>query len=202
MQMPVCGDVRMTNPSLGHRKYFAAATATVVITILMVLALRAEGRVWFCACGELRFWIGDPNSSHNSQHLLDPYSLTHLLHGVLFAGLLKLTAPRLAPQWRFVAVAFLEAAWEVWENSPFIIDRYRAATIAVGYSGDSVLNSVGDLACCLGGYLTARRLGWIKSAVLVAVAELILLVAIRDNLTLNVLMLVFPLESVKAWQGR
>lgn len=185
-----------------RRAYLFAVVATVVVTVLMIVALRTEGRIWFCACGEFRLWIGDVNGAHNSQHLLDPYSLTHLLHGVLFAGLLKLTAPQLAPPRRFTAVAFLEAAWEVWENSPFVIDRYRTATMAVGYTGDSILNSVGDLACCLVGYLIARRLGWIRSAVLVAAAELVLLLTIRDNLTLNVLMLLFPLDAVKKWQGQ
>ena len=184
-----------------RREYTTAALAAFGVTLAMIAALRLEERIWWCACGQLLFWVGDPNSSHNSQHLFDPYSLTHLLHGVLFCGLFA----KVAPQWswprRFVVAAALEALWEVWENSPFVINRYRAATIAVGYPGDSIVNSVGDMLSCLVGFYIAKQLGWMKSAALCIAAELLLLVTIRDNLTLNVLMLIFPIDAVKTWQA-
>ncbi len=174
--------------------------AVALILAIMVFQLHQQGRIWWCACGGLNPWAGDIWSAHNSQHVFDPYSFTHVLHGVLFCGALAWLAPRLPGLWRLTAAVAGEAIWEVLENSPWIIQRYREATIGLGYEGDSIVNSLADVLCCGLGFLLARRLGFRRSALLFAVTELVLLVWVRDNLTLNVLMLTFPIEAVKAWQ--
>jgi len=175
------------------------------LTLLLILGiacayLRHQDRQWWCSCGQLNIWVGDIWSSHNSQHLLDPYSFSHLLHGVIFGGVLVLLFRRLSIEWKFVMASSAEAIWEIAENSRFIIDRYRHGTIALGYTGDSILNSFGDFLCCSLGYWVARYLGLWRSILLFVVVELGMLFWIRDNLTLNVLMLLYPIESIKAWQ--
>jgi hypothetical protein len=138
---------------------------------------------------------------HNSQHLLDPYTFTHILHGVLlYAVLWLLLSNRMAASWRFVLALGLECAWEVFENTPMVIDKYRTETISLGYYGDSISNSVGDILACAVGYSLAMTLPvWISTVGFVAV-ELFLLWWIRDSLLLNILMLVWPVEAVKSWQ--
>jgi hypothetical protein len=165
-----------------------------------VLALRSMGRIWWCRCGSLVPWGSGATSPHTSQHLLDVYSFTHLLHGFVFYALLATGKRWIGPRARLALAVSLEACWELLENSRWVIERYRAGTIALDYFGDSVLNSLGDIACCTLGFLLARRLPARASIAVVVVVELALLVAIRDNLTLNVLMLVAPIERVKAWQ--
>ena len=174
--------------------------AIAAILITMVVLLRMEGRIWWCACGGPKPWDGDIWSAHNSQHWLDPYSFTHVLHGVLFYGALTWLWPRVPLVWRVALMVLLESAWEVAENSPFIIQRYREATIGQGYTGDSIANSVADVACCALGFMLARRLGLRWSAVLFVLVEVGLALTVRDNLTLNVLMLIHPVEWIKAWQ--
>ena len=170
------------------------------ILIVMVVQLHRQGRVAWCACGGLFPWAGDIWSSHNSQHFFDPYSFTHVLHGMIFCGLLVWLLPRLPVGWSLSLAVLFEAMWEVLENSPFIIQRYREATIGLGYEGDSVANSVADILCCVLGFVLARRLGLWRSVVVFVAVELALLFWVRDNLTLNVLMLTFPIEAIKTWQ--
>lgn len=170
------------------------------IAVLMAIILRSQGRVWHCACRGWNLWSGDVWSSHNSQHFLDPYSFTHVLHGVLFAGAFRW----LRPDWSIGVTLLLttagEAAWEIVENSRFVIDRYRDATISLSYFGDSIVNSLGDLGTCLLGFALARRIGVWKSMAFFLVTEAVLAIWIRDNLLLNVLMLLFPVDAIKAWQ--
>jgi hypothetical protein len=175
------------------------ATAAVLFTA--VVLLRAEGRSWWCACGRAFLWTGEADGPHTSQHLLDPYSLTHVLHGVLLCGLFAWGLPRVPPSWRLVLAAGAEALWEVFENSAFVIQRYRTATAALGYQGDTVANSLGDILSCLAGFGLARRLGVRGSVVLAAVTEAVLLVWIRDSLLLNVVMLIHPIDGIRAWQA-
>ena len=184
-----------------QRSHVAARVAAVVVVAATVLALRAMGRVWWCEAGDP--WPASPDADgrHNSQHVFDPYSLTHLLHGVLLFGLLWPARRRLSWAWRLVVTLVVEAGWEVVENTPAVIGRYRAATAAVGYAGDAVANSLGDLACCAAGFWLAGRLGLWRSALLFVAVELGLLVAIRDNLTLSALMLTFPVDAIRAWQA-
>lgn len=175
---------------------------TLVMLACTVCLLRFEGRIWWCALGDLSPWCADASGPHNSQHVFDPYCVTHMLHGLVFWGGLSLLPMTVSTRWRVVAGLSLEALWEVLENSAWVIDRYRTATAAVGYTGDSVLNSLGDIVACGVGLAIAQRLGWRWSAVLFAVAELLVLVWIRDSLTLNVVMLVYPIEAIRHWQMR
>ena len=179
----------------------APTIGTLVVLLLMALLLRAEGRMFFCACGEFRFWVSDTCSSNNSQQLFDPYSFTHVLHGFLLFWLIALLLRRrVAPGWQFVLAIALEAAWEVLENTPFVIDRYRAETAALGYQGDTIVNSFGDLTCAVAGFLVARQLGLRWSLVVFVLIEVGLALWIHDSLILQLLMLIHPVEAIKHWQ--
>ena len=162
--------------------------------------LRLEGRLWLCACGSIQLWSGQICSANNSQHFLDPYSFTHVLHGFLFFWLIAWLLSRLRANWQLALVVAVEACWEVFENTNFIIDRYRSETAALGYNGDTVVNSFGDILCCLVGFVVARRLGLRRSLVVFAVLELVLIVWIKDSLLLEILMLVVPVDAVRSWQ--
>ncbi len=174
--------------------------ALAVLLLAVTMQLRHQGRSWWCACGGLNPMAAGIWSPHTSQHLFDPYSFTHILHGVVFCGLLAVAVPRLAAAWRFAAAVALESLWELVENSAFGIERYRTATISIGYIGDSVFNSLADILCCSLGFALAWRLGWRRSLVLYLAVEAGLLLTVRDSLTLNVLMLIHPVEAIRAWQ--
>lgn len=184
----------------GTVKRLWPALAIVAAFVTTALLLRIEGRLWICACGRVLMWSGNICSSDNSQHFLDPYSFTHILHGFAFFWLIKGLASRLRPAWQLALAIALEAAWEAFENTNFIIDRYRTATAALGYTGDTVVNSLGDIICCLIGFIIARRLGVRRSIIVFAVLELILILWIRDSLLLEIVMLVSPIEAIKAVQ--
>ncbi|MFN2516184.1 MAG: DUF2585 family protein [Pyrinomonadaceae bacterium] len=168
--------------------------------VATALLLRIEGRLWICSCGRFLIWAGEICSSDNSQHFLDPYSFTHVLHGFLFFWLIAWLLPRLRPIWQLTLAIVVEASWEVFENTNFIIERYRAETAALGYNGDTVANSFGDIICCVVGFIIARRLGLRRSLVVFGALELVLIVWIRDSLLLEILMLVFSIDAVRAWQ--
>jgi len=183
----------------------------VILSLGMAAAVAAillgMGRVPICTCGTVKLWWGVVQSAENSQHIADWYSFSHVIHGLLFyffAHLLwrkwKLLGGKPAIWALPIAVAF-EGFWELLENSPLIIDRYRAVTVSFGYSGDSVINSLSDLGFMVLGFWLASRLKWQASLALGIVFELFTLFMIRDNLTLNVLMLVWPIEAVRQWQS-
>lgn len=174
-----------------------AVVAIVVLTGAVELGL---GRSLLGPDGRFGLWEGNIWSSAQSQRVADPYSFSHVVHGLLFFGLLWLVARRLPLGYRFLLAVLLEAAWEVLENSPLIIDRYRAATIALGYEGDSILNSTSDILMMSLGFLMASRWRWWLSLAALVVMEVGCLVWVRDNLTLNILMLAHPIEAIKAWQ--
>jgi Protein of unknown function (DUF2585) len=173
------------------------------IMALQALALAIEGHPAICTCGYVKLWEGAANSAGNSQHLSDWYSFTHIIHGILFYALLGLIgrAWKLPFGTRLVLAVVIEAGWEVLENTRFVIERYRAATISLDYYGDSIINSLSDTSFMMIGFVLARLLP--ASATIAAAVALELFVgwSIRDNLTLNLIMLIHPLESIKAWQG-
>lgn len=176
-------------------------TLSVAILIATALILLLMGREPICTCGTVKFWHGAVVSSENSQHISDWYTLSHLAHGVLFYGLAHLVLGRFALHWRLAAATLIEAAWEIVENTDMIINRYREATIALDYFGDSVLNSSSDIvAMWIGFWITSRLPVWASIAFLFAL-EGIALYAIRDGLALNILMLTYPLEAVRVWQA-
>lgn len=173
----------------------------VVVLVGTAYLLRVQGRLWWCSCDYLLLWSGDPWSSDNSQHLLDPYSFTHVLHGFAFCGLLALIAPQLSLLWRLSIAVSIEAVWEVVENSEFVIRRYREETAALGYQGDTVVNSLSDILLCGLGFILAYHLGFRRTFALFVLTEVALAVWIRDNLSLNILMLIYPIEEVREWQA-
>jgi hypothetical protein len=175
--------------------------AIAVVLVGTALVLSSQGRLWWCSCDYLLVWSGDPWSSDNSQHLLDPYSFTHLLHGFLLCGLLALIVPRLSAVWRLWLAVSIEAVWEVLENSEFVIRRYREETAALGYHGDTIVNSLGDILACGLGFVMAQRLGFRRTLALFVLTEVTLAILIRDNLTLNILMLIYPIDAIKEWQA-
>ncbi len=175
--------------------------AIVVVLVATALLLRSQGRLWWCSCDYLLLWSGDPWSSDNSQHLLDPYSFTHALHGFVLCGLLALIVPRLSALWQLWFAVSIEALWEVVENSDFVIRRYREETAALGYRGDTIVNSLSDILVCGLGFVLARHLGFRRTFVLFVLTEVTLAILIRDNLTLNILMLLYPIDAVKEWQA-
>ena len=178
-----------------------AATAAVLIVAATAALLYLMGRPPICTCGTVDLWVGQANSSRTSQMLSDWYSASHVVHGFLFYAGLWLVARKWPVERRFLAALTIEAAWEIVENTPLIINRYREATAALGYTGDSVLNSTSDIVMMALGFLAARKLPVWTSIAVVLVLELIPLLVIRDNLTLNVWMLLAPNDVLKAWQS-
>ena len=176
--------------------------AVVAVLAAAAVELRWQGRLWLCSCGRFRPWLGDAWGSETSQQLFDPYSFTHVLHGFALYWLVALLLPR-STGWRVrVALAVAaEALWEVIENTQYVVNRYREMTAALGYNGDTVVNSLGDVVACAAGFLLARKLGLLKSLLVFALTEVVLLFWIRDSLLLNILLLVYPSETLKAWQA-
>jgi hypothetical protein len=181
------------------------AWTDVAIAILLVALsgtlLHAMGRPLVYQHGPVRLWSGDVASDQNSQQLADAYTFTHITHGVLLFGLVGLAGRRLATRTRVVAAIALECAWEVFENTDTVVQRYRATTVSLGYYGDSVLNSTGDiLAATLGAVLASQLPVWLLVAGVVLI-EIVLALWIRDNLTLNIVMLLRPIDAIRRWQG-
>ena len=171
----------------------------MIVLALAVVILWAMGRPPICTCGTVELWgrVGPTQS----QMLADWYSPSHIIHGFVFYAVLRWLWPQSHLEHRFFAALLIEAGWEIVENTPMVIDRYREATAALGYSGDTILNSASDIAMMALGFLLAQRLPvWLSIAIVIAM-ELIALVVIRDNLTLNVWMLLAPNDAIKAWQA-
>lgn len=180
-----------------------AYSLLILLTILLVQIVTEHqmGRVWTCACGTIKLFEPAVHSSGNSQQISDWYTPSHIIHGFLFYGLTWLFLRRQPIALRLGIAALIETAWEILENSPIIIDRYRAGTIAYDYVGDSILNSSMDTVFMAIGFLLAWRLPIWLTVTLALTAEIATGVLIRDNLTLNVIMLIWPIEAIKAWQS-
>lgn len=183
--------------SSGRRWLFVA----LGLLLAQIVILYAMGRVPICECGYVKLFEPEVNSPGNSQHLADWYTPSHIIHGFLFYGLGWLILRRAPLSARLSLAVLIEAAWEIAENSPMVIDRYRTATMALGYSGDSIINSGMDTVFMALGFVAASRLPVWATVVIAIAFELFTGWLIRDNLTLNVLMLVWPIEAIKTWQG-
>ena len=179
----------------------AALAALIILAAAAAIEL-AMGRTLICTCGRIAFWVGQRDSATTSQMLADWYSLSHVVHGLLFYAALRLVFRGWPIEWRFLAAMLIEACWEVIENTPFVIDRYRSTAAALGYNGDSVVNSMSDILMMAIGFLAARKLPVWGAILLVIVLEMAPLLAIRDDLTLNVWNLVAPSSAIQAWQAR
>jgi hypothetical protein len=175
----------------------------IALAILAVAAaiLLAMGRNPLCTCGSIELWVGQRDSPRTSQMLFDWYSFSHIVHGLLFYAGLWLVARRWPVEWRFLTALLIEAAGEVTENTPMVIDRYRTATAALGYAGDSIINALSDIAMMAIGFLAARKLPLWGAILLFIALELIPLVVIRDNLFLNIWMLLAPNDALRSWQS-
>ncbi len=182
-----------------NKKYLLFA---LLIIILVVVILFSMGRIPFCKCGVISIWSSDVMSSEQSQQFADPYSFTHIIHGVIFYLLLWLIfGKRFTPAQRFLLALGIEGAWEILENTDYVINRYREATISLDYYGDSIFNSVGDIIFMAVGFIMAWKFPKKITAGIVVLIELLLLYFIHDNLTINLIMLIHPVEFIKTWQA-
>ena len=192
------------NPLRPHRKALIAAVMLSLVTLAILFAM---DRPPICECGYVSLWYGDINSSGNSQHLSDWYTPSHIIHGMLFYGFGWLLFSKLglggksAGRWSFTLAVALEAAWEIIENTPMVIDRYRSVTVNWGYSGDSIINSMADIGWMSLGFWLALKLPVRITVALAVIMEIVTALVVRDNLTLNVVMLIWPFEAIREWQG-
>lgn len=185
--------------SLSRSPYLAVALFIVVTLVVLSLILHVIGQPPWCVCG-LKFMTLDAWGSESSQNFIDPYTTSHVLHGILFFAILSFVFPRFTLQRKLIISFLLEIGWELLENSPLIINRYRDATASLGYTGDTILNSVSDVLFMLLGFWLAARLPWKWTLAILILTELLMLLVYRDNLTLNILMLITPIDAVREWQ--
>ncbi len=180
------------------RRYWWIALGIAAAAAMILLLM---GRPLICTCGEVKLWVGEVHGPDNSQHLADWYTPSHVIHGFLFYWLGYLFLRRNPPGDRLIGAILIEAAWELLENTNMVIDRYRDATMALGYTGDSVINSLADMAWMILGFGIARRAPVWATVTIALCFEVLTLLVIRDNLALNVLMLLAPIDRVAEWQG-
>lgn len=179
-----------------------AAAVVIGLMLLQALVLHLLGRVWICECGTVRLWVGDIHSPELSQQIFDWYTPSHVIHGMIFYGVLHLLLPRTSVLTRLAIAVGIEIAWEIAENSPFVIEAYRKQALAAGYVGDSILNSLMDTVSMMTGFALARLLPWKATLALAVAAEIVVGALVHDNLTLNVLNFIHRFPAIEAWQKR
>lgn len=179
-----------------------AGGVIVAILVVQVFAEHLMGRVWICSCGTIRLWVGDIWSPELSQQIFDWYTASHIVHGILFYGLLRLVLPRAPVLVRLAIAVGIEASWEIAENSSWVIEAYRKQALAAGYTGDSILNSLMDNVSMMTGFALARWLPWKATVALVLALEIGAAALVHDNLTLNILNFVHRFPAIEAWQSR
>jgi hypothetical protein len=192
---------RISPTPLSSRRILWPALALIALLAFTTYFLYSQGRFWICSCGFVKLWAGDIWSAiDNSQHIIDPYSFSHIQHGLLFYWLVAWVLPRLSLAWRFVAAMTIESGWEMFENSSVMIRRYNEMTISKDYTGDTIINSFSDLAMCTLGFWIAHYLGFRRTLVLFIAIEVVMILWIRDSMFLNIIMLLFPIEAIRNWQ--
>ncbi len=194
----------MKSQLLPNRK---AIIATIILMIVTLVILIAMNRPLICTCGTVEFWHGEVVSAGNSQHITDWYSFSHFTHGLIMYGMAYLLWQKWGlfggklKRWSLPIAVFVAAIWEVSENTPMVIDRFRAVTISWGYVGDSIVNSMADIVWMIIGFFVAARIPWQWSVALGLFLELFAAWSVRDNLTINTIMLFWPMEAIREWQG-
>lgn len=183
------------------RRLTLAFGAVAALLAVQVLVLFLFGQPVICTCGYVKLWEGAVKSSGNSQHITDWYTFSHIIHGLLFYGLLKLAFPRMPVAWRLACAVGIEAGWEMLENTPMVINHYRKQALAQGYVGDSIINSVCDNLSMMAGFAFAWRARVWMTVALIVSFELFTLYCIRDSLLLNIINLIYPVKAIATWQG-
>jgi len=186
--------------SIDTRKDYLPWITIFFLFVIAAIILNFQGRVWWCEAGDYMPWSWDIWSRHNSQHIIDPYTFTHILHGVAEFWIISLIFRKVPLVWRLVIAVGIEGTWEVVENTNAVIQRYREATISLDYYGDSIINSMSDMLACASGFLIAYKIRFWRSVALFLATEAVLIVWVRDSLLINIVMLIYPIEAIKVWQ--